>query len=102
MHLAAAVEQHFQQPHGIDRPAGAGDGEDEGQIIEVGVATDAGIRINSAYRPGLVPRYFLPTYNVAIPNVSGQYFTFFRPTPRIRSASASPSGNWATVAGRYS
>ena len=45
--------------------------------------------------------YFRPTYSVAIPNVSGQNFTFFNPTARIRSASNSPSGNCATVAGRF-
>jgi hypothetical protein len=30
MHLPAARQQHFQQPHGIDSAAGAGEGEDKG------------------------------------------------------------------------
>src|SRR5262249_41182223 len=47
--------------------------------------------------PGLVP-----TYSVAIPNVSGCHLTSASPCSRSFAASASPSGNSSTLAGRYS
>ena len=32
MHVAAGGAQHLQQPHGVDRAAGAGDAENDGMI----------------------------------------------------------------------
>ena len=44
--------------------------------------------------------YFVPTYNVATPNVSGLNQTFDKPAAVIRSASSCPQGNSPTLAGR--
>ena len=50
--------------------------------------------------PGGPLTAFVPMYSVAIPNVSGCHFTSVSPWPRSFSASASPSGNSITLAGR--
>ena len=47
LHVAAGGHQHVQQPHGVNRAAGAGDGQDD------------------------VAFHFTPTYKVATPRVSG-------------------------------
>lgn len=46
------------------------------------------------------PVTFVPTYSVAMPNVSGCHFTSSNPCWRNRWASSSPSGNSMTLAGR--
>ena len=44
---------------------------------------------------------FLPTYNIATPNVSGENSTSVNPAACIRSANRSPLGNSPTLDGKY-
>ncbi len=36
MHVAARCAQHFEQPHGVDRAAGAGDADEDGMVHGAG------------------------------------------------------------------
>ena len=47
MHFAPARDEHLQQPHGIDRAAGAGDGEDERE--RVGAVGQRELAISTSY-----------------------------------------------------
>ena len=79
MHVVAGREQHFQQPHGIDRAAGAGDRQDHVLVVFIS-------RLRTAW-----PR----RASAACRRIVAQA----RPA-RIRAARASPQGNSPTLAGR--
>ena len=59
-----------------------------------------GLFLAAAWHWDDLPDCYVPVYSVAMPNVSGCHFTSVSPCPRSRSASASPSGNSITLAGR--